>query len=55
MFGFSLARLEYLDPQVYADGASPGEWYWQRAGHYRIGLVLHLACILPAGLLMVRI
>lgn len=53
MVGFSLARLEYLSPSKYANGASPGEWYWQRTGHYRVGLVMHLATVLPAGLLMV--
>lgn len=54
MFGFCLARLSYLNVDTnLASGASPGEWYWLRAGHYRIGITMHLATILPAGLLMV--
>ena len=54
MLGFSLARLEYLDfTGKFAKGSSPGEWYWYRANHYRIGITLHLGCILPAGLLMI--
>lgn len=54
MVGFSLARLMYLDISgKFADGASPGEWYWYHSGHYRVGITLHLGCILPAGLLMV--
>ena len=53
MLGFSLTRLEYLDLKRFSTGASPGEWYWYQAGHYRVGLLLHLATILPAGILMV--
>jgi uncharacterized membrane protein len=54
MVGFSLAKLTYLDLSgKFADGASPGEWYWYHSGHYRVGITLHLGCILPAGLLMV--
>jgi hypothetical protein len=53
MLGFSLARLQYLDLGTFSKGASPGEWYWYQAGHRRIGLLLHLATILPAGILMV--
>jgi hypothetical protein len=53
LVGFSLARLQYLSPSIYATNSSPGEWYWQRAGHYRVGLYLHLGAILPAGLLLV--
>ena len=54
MLGFSIARLPYLDLDGhFAKGASPGEWYWLRENHYRIGISLHLGCVLPAGLLMV--
>ncbi|MCJ1398642.1 hypothetical protein MMC11_001842 [Xylographa trunciseda] len=54
MLGFSLARLPYLDLDGYfAQHAAPGEWYWLRANHYRVGIAIHLGCILPAGLLMV--
>ena len=37
----------------YANGSSPGEWYWFSHGIYRIGITIHLATILPAGLLIV--
>lgn len=58
MFGFSLARLSYLNISgsasgSFANGASPGEWYWYRSDHYRVGITLHLSTILPAGLLVV--
>lgn len=54
MLGFSLARLEYIDiPGKFAEGSVPGEWYWYRQGHYRVGITLHLSTILPAGFLMV--
>lgn len=54
MFGFSLARLSYLNiTGGYSKGAAPGEWYWFRQGHYRIGITLHLVTVIPAGLLMV--
>ncbi|KAL8900842.1 MAG: hypothetical protein Q9207_005492 [Kuettlingeria erythrocarpa] len=56
--GFSFARLSYLNisgsaSSSYANGASPGEWYWYSHGFYRLGITIHLASILPAGLLMV--
>ncbi|KAK5324441.1 hypothetical protein LTR70_002888 [Exophiala xenobiotica] len=54
MLGFVLARFQYLNIEGnYAKGAAPGEWYWYRAGYYRIGITIHLACALPAGFLMV--
>ncbi|MCJ1395272.1 hypothetical protein MMC18_008156 [Xylographa bjoerkii] len=54
MLGFSLARLEYLDLDgQFAKKAAPGEWYWLQSNHYRIGISLHLGCILPAGILMI--
>ncbi|KAK5174514.1 uncharacterized protein LTR77_001594 [Saxophila tyrrhenica] len=53
MVGFCLARLEYLNIGTYADGASPGEWYWYKSGHNRVAIILHLATVIPAGLLMV--
>jgi len=58
MLGFSLARLSYLNiggsaSSSFDNGAAPGEWYWYRSDHYRIGITLHLSTILPAGLLMV--
>jgi hypothetical protein len=58
MMGFTLARLSYLNiagsaSSSFASGSSPGEWYWYRAGIYRIGITLHLGAVLPAGFLMV--
>ena len=53
MLGFSLARLQYLDLRTFSKSASPGEWYWYASGHRRVGLILHLAAILPAGILTV--
>jgi hypothetical protein len=58
MFGFTLARLSYLNiggsaPSSFAQGASPGEWYFYHRGIYRIGITLHLSTCLPAGFLMV--
>lgn len=54
MFGFSLARLQYLDVGGrFRQGAAPGEWYWYQKGLRRVGITLHLAGVIPAGLLMV--
>ncbi|KAJ8125634.1 hypothetical protein O1611_g8005 [Lasiodiplodia mahajangana] len=60
LFGFSLARLKYLDfwgafcnpDRQAASGALPGEcYYFTKPGRYQIGIILHLATILPASLL----
>ncbi|KAL6855487.1 hypothetical protein ACO1O0_006636 [Amphichorda felina] len=58
LLGFSLARLHYIsfdgvfcrsgDPK-----APPGECYWYRKSLYKAGIVMHLACILPACVLAV--
>ncbi|KEF51149.1 uncharacterized protein A1O9_12763 [Exophiala aquamarina CBS 119918] len=54
MVGFSLARLQYLDVgRRFREGSSPGEWYWYKTGSRRVGITLHLAGVIPAGLLMV--
>lgn len=58
LLGFTLARLSYLNisgtaSSSFANGALPGEWYWMNQGIYRIGITIHLATILPAGLLIV--
>lgn len=58
--GFILARFQYLNFKgIYCNssaaagqGALPGEcWYYLRVPLYKIGIILHLAAILPAGLL----
>lgn len=54
LFGFILARLQYLSiDDKFKNGSSPGEWYWLSGGHYRVGITLHLATIIPAGFLVV--
>ena len=54
MFGFSLSRLEdYNFDNVFSINIAAGDWYWYHAGHYRVGMLLHLGGVLPAGLLMV--
>ncbi|KAH8817873.1 hypothetical protein DL96DRAFT_1820596 [Flagelloscypha sp. PMI_526] len=52
LLGFTLARLMYLDEKTRDEGLSPGEQYWYRAGRYKIGITMHLACVLPAGILV---
>ena len=54
LFGFVLARLQYLSiDNKFRVGASPGEWYWLRHGFRKVGITLHLATILPAGILVI--
>ncbi|KAI9720789.1 MAG: hypothetical protein M1812_002628 [Candelaria pacifica] len=54
MVGFCLARFQYLDiTGKFAQGVAPGEWYWYRAGIYRVGITIHLGAVLPAGFLSV--
>ncbi|KAF1994533.1 hypothetical protein P154DRAFT_447338 [Amniculicola lignicola CBS 123094] len=58
--GFILARLQYLDfDGVFCSpnprpghSAAPGEcYYYTKFPRYKIGIQLHLFCVLPAGLL----
>ncbi|RYP76879.1 hypothetical protein DL769_003534 [Monosporascus sp. CRB-8-3] len=56
MLGFSLSRLKDFsyDKRFKEEFALvPGYWYYFHGGHYRIGMIIHLAAILPAGILMV--
>lgn len=56
MLGFSLSRLPDLDYDGHfktSFALVPGYWYYFHAGHYRIGMMIHLATILPAGCLVV--
>ena len=54
MLGFCLAKVASLDVGgVWSKQAAPGEWYWYQAGHYRIGITIHLCSVIPAGILMV--
>ncbi|KAI3321924.1 hypothetical protein HD806DRAFT_150609 [Xylariaceae sp. AK1471] len=60
LFGFALARLPYLDfwgvfcgnnPSA-GSGALPGEcFYYTQPGRYQIGIILHLATVVPGSLL----
>ncbi|KXJ85614.1 hypothetical protein Micbo1qcDRAFT_221929 [Microdochium bolleyi] len=60
MFGFVLARFPYLNFRgVYCSGtggatmgALPGEcYYYLKPGRYQVGIIMHLACVLPATVL----
>jgi uncharacterized membrane protein len=56
MLGFSLSRLPDLDyDHVFKDDFAlvPGYWYYFSQGSYRVGMIIHLATVLPAGILMV--
>ncbi|KAF7983469.1 hypothetical protein HWV62_21762 [Athelia sp. TMB] len=59
LLGFILARLQYLNingifcgPNATL-GAAPGECYWYSMHLYRVGIIMHLGCILPAALLAI--
>ncbi|KAK1772020.1 hypothetical protein QBC33DRAFT_525459 [Phialemonium atrogriseum] len=57
LMGFSLARLPYLDfDGVFCGGnphAAPGEcFYFRKYARDRVGIVMHFAAILPAGILV---
>jgi uncharacterized membrane protein len=60
LFGFTLSRLQYLDfwgvfcakDASGGNGALPGEcFYYRQPGRYQVGIILHLATVLPASLL----
>lgn len=52
MFGFCLARAPYLAfDTVFRSNAAPGEWFYFRHTFYRAGMILHLASVVPAGVL----
>ncbi|KAH8165745.1 hypothetical protein CIB48_g2493 [Xylaria polymorpha] len=60
LFGFALSRLEYLDfwgvfcnaDRKGGTGALPGEcFYYTQPGRYQVGIILHLAAIVPGSLL----
>ncbi|KAL8806440.1 MAG: hypothetical protein Q9182_001355 [Xanthomendoza sp. 2 TL-2023] len=55
MLGFSLSRLSDLDfDNTFKNGFAlvPGYWYFFHQGRYRVGMTMHLATILPAGILL---
>ncbi len=54
MFGFCLSRLQdYNYDNVFTVNINPGYMYYFATGSYRVGMILHLAGCLPAGLLLV--
>ena len=56
MLAFSLSRLSDLDfDHHFKNGFAlvPGYWYYFHVGPRRVGMIMHLATVLPAGILMV--
>ncbi|KAH8149024.1 uncharacterized protein LAJ45_07000 [Morchella importuna] len=56
MLGFATARLGFLDlgPNgMFCRQAGPGECFWLGDKLYKIGMYLHLACILPCSIIAV--
>lgn len=54
MLGFSLSRLQDFNyDKLFAINIAPGYMYYFGSGSYRVGMILHLAAALPAGILMV--
>lgn len=58
LWGFCLARFQYLDFHgVFCgnlnngNGAAPGECFWYLMGYYKVGIIMHLGCIIPAAFL----
>ncbi|KAM0722440.1 hypothetical protein Q7P37_001881 [Cladosporium fusiforme] len=52
MLGFCLARAPYLAfDTVFKREAAPGEWFYIRLPFYRAGFIIHLASVIPAGIL----
>ncbi|KAL1859793.1 hypothetical protein Daus18300_009383 [Diaporthe australafricana] len=60
LMGFTLARLQYLDfygvfcsiGDSGGNHAAPGECLYYLRGHEKVGIILHLATILPASFLV---
>ena len=54
MLGFSLSRLQDFNyDKLFSINIAPGYMYYFSRGSYRVGMILHLAGALPAGILMV--
>ncbi|KAK5092427.1 hypothetical protein LTR70_005538 [Exophiala xenobiotica] len=52
LMGFVLSRMFYFDFYgTFSRKAAPGEFYYYRGGHNRVGILLHLAGVLPGGFL----
>ncbi|KAJ1337152.1 DUF2306 domain-containing protein [Microdochium nivale] len=53
MLGFSLSRLKDYDyDEILAKEMPPGQMWFMSFGSIRVGMILHLAGILPAGILV---
>ncbi|OAP58483.1 hypothetical protein AYL99_07573 [Fonsecaea erecta] len=53
LMGFVLARLQYLNIDgIFLKSTIPGDAIHYQSGYKRVGIILHLACILPAGFLV---
>ena len=59
MMGFALARFQFVNfngifcgPASGRNHALPGECYYYRMGHEKIGIIAHLGCIMPASVLV---
>lgn len=57
IFAFCLSRLpelhNYDETFKHGYALAPGLWYYFRSGVYRVGMRIHLAAVLPAGILLV--
>ncbi|KAK5053985.1 hypothetical protein LTR84_001947 [Exophiala bonariae] len=52
LMGFSLSRIMYLDfDRSFLPNTIPGDAINYRSGRMRVGMILHLGAILPAGIL----
>ena len=53
MFGFALSRFMLLHVPTLKTNLAPGEWYHMRTSLYKPAILIHLATVLPAGILAV--
>jgi uncharacterized membrane protein len=53
MLGFALARFMYLHVPTLEKNQAPGEGYYMSKSPYRPALLIHLASVLPAGILAI--
>lgn len=49
--GFTLSRMYYLNWSTFSTHAAPGEFYYYRAGHYKVGIIMHLVGAIIGGFL----
>ncbi|KAG8680988.1 hypothetical protein FRC09_017837, partial [Ceratobasidium sp. 395] len=51
MVGFALARFMFLHPPTMLEKIAPGEAYHMSTHLYKTAMLIHLATVLPAGIL----